>query len=617
MPIKLKKHTLEHLAQLHTRATATNSLLGTLRNRFAMVDMAIERTSEVTLQKLQSIRSAELGRKDRLRNMEVPLMAEKVDTLQTKLVDKLLTGYPVFAMVGQKGNKASIDVANQYTALMEQDQERFGWQAELMDTLNDAVRYNVAAVELSWAQGRTSSLVLRTAGATRVAESADYSGILLRNLDKYNFVFDTTVPLHQLQSKGVFAGYIERLSFLGVYELLNELNPEYKLQDHISSALLSPTNMPNYFEPMLHPLEANKQQPSQQVQTDWAAHFGFNSADKNGLPHTAGKYEVFTLYYRCIPMHIGITAKDAGDDIDVRKSAVLKLVFIGTKLVYAQPMSLAYGGLPIFAAHLRNGQRGFGVNSFAEDLEDLQDSASAMLNGSIASMRKAVSDRMLYDPRYIKSEDINSANPSSKIPVRVFGMGTKLGDTFAVVPYRDDISQWLFQHMQLTNQMADSVSGVNRATQGNFTKGNRTMQEFNTVMDNSEARLHKYAINIEARLFAPLKQAIKLLYLQNVSSQDIVSRTLETTVKVNPTEMLKYEVTYRMADGLNSVGKQLNTDVLTAALNTIAQSPVLATRYDVAGIFSELMAAGRIDIGKYEIPQQPQQGTPTGATNGA
>lgn len=94
------------------------------------------------------------------------------------------------------------------------------------------------------------------------------------------------------------------------------------------------------------------------------------------------------------------------------------------------------------------------------------DNATAMLNGSLSSMRKAVGDRMLYDARCIKSEDINSANPVSKIPVRIHGFGTKLGDTFAVVPYRDDISQWMFQHIQFASTMADNVSGINRATPG-------------------------------------------------------------------------------------------------------------------------------------------------------
>lgn len=607
MPIKLKKSALDHLTSLHTRAQGINNNLSMLRRRFTMIDMAMERTSEVTLEKLKSIRSAELGRKDRMRNLEVPIIAENVDTLHTKLCDRLTTGYPIFAMIGQPSNTESLRVANQWTALMEQDQDRFGWKPELMDTLLDSVKYNVAAVELTWATGTSSAMVVQTAGQQRVAQSTPYSGCKIRNIDKYNFVFDPTVPLHLLQSRGVYAGYIERMSFLNVVELMAEQNPDYRLVDVLSNALLHMGSSNNYDAPDLHPLESYKQTGSE---TDWATHFGVATPSSSLLSHV-GKYEVFTLYYRCIPQHIGISAKDFGQ-ASANKPVVFKLLFIGTQLVYAEPLTLPFGGLPIFASHLCNSTLGFRINSFAENLDDLQDAGSAMLNGSIASMRKAVSDRMLYDPRFIKSEDINSPNPSSKIPVRVFGMGNKLSDSYAVVPYRDDISQWLMQHMQLINNMASSVSGINKATQGNFTKGNRTMQEFNTVVDNSEARLHKYAENLEARFFAPLKQALKLLYLQNVTGQDIVSRTLEQTVRVDPIAMLKNEVAFRMADGLNSAAKQLNTEVLTAALTTLAQNPVIGQQYDSAAVYADLLLSAKVDISKYRIQQQPtqQQQTP-------
>jgi len=611
MAIRYKRNTLEHFMRLYHRYINVGSITSRLRQRFEYVDMAIERTSDTTREKLKSLQAHKLGRKDRMRNYEVPLMAEKVDTLHTKLTDYLLTGSPIFAMVGIRGNKESQAVANQFTALMEQDQERFGWQAELSDCLRDAVVYNMAVCELTWASGATHSLVTTSAGQNRTAETSSYEGVAITHIDPYNFIFDTTVPLHELQSRGVYAGYIKRHSYLSLYEFLNKLNPQYKLQDAISAALRGGSATNNYFEPNLHPLEQDKRNADEM---NWSEHFGLNPIVPNDKEHTTlGRYEVLTLYYRCVPAHIGIGTNDT--IADATKSAVFKLVYIGDALIYAEPLQLAFAGLPIFAAHLRNGKRGFGLNSFAEDLEDVQDSATAMLNGSLSSMRKAVGDRMLYDARYIKSEDINSANPVSKIPVRIHGFGTKLGDTFAVVPYRDDISQWMFQHIQFASTMADNVSGINRATQGNFTKGNRTMQEFNTIMDNSEGRLYKHAIYLESRLFAPLKRAMKLLYMQNVSSQDIISRTLETTVRVDPMQMLKYEVVYRMADGINSVGKQMNTDVLTAALNTIAQSPVLATSFDVASIFAELLLTQRVDISRYAIQQQPQQVAQQGQQN--
>lgn len=604
MPIRYQRKTIEHFESLFDKYAPLGGVLDRLRKRFCYVDMAIERTSDVTREKLKSLQASKLGRKDRMRNYEVPIMAEKVDTMHTKLTDLLLTGYPIFAMTGVAGNADTQKVANQFTALMEQDQERFGWQAELSDCLNDAVRYNIAAAEVSWDSGTTSSVVTVRAGEQRVAKSEDYFGVRLAHIDPYNFVFDTTVPLHELQSKGVYAGYFKRHSYLSALEFIGKLNPAYRQQDNISRALAGSGACYKYYEPELHPLDSDKSTTSSQ---NWAEHFGISPVAGIKDAPTLGRYEILTLYYRCIPAHIGITTNDTLED--TLKAAVFKLVYMGNMLIYAEPLTLAYAGLPIFAAHLRNSKKGFGANSFAEDMEDIQDSATAMLNGSLNSMRKAVGDRMLYDARFIKSDDINSPNPVSKIPVRVHGFGTKLSDTYAVIPYRDDISQWMFQHIQFASSMADSVSGINRATQGNFTKGNRTLQEFNTIMDNAEGRLYKHAMQLEARFFAPMKRAIKLLYMQNVSSQDILSRTLDSKVQIDPIQMLRNEAVFKMADGLNSVAKQLNTEVLVAALNTIAQSPVLAQQYNVAGIFAELMRSQRVDIDKYAIQQaQPPAG---------
>ena len=599
------KKTVEQFAALYTRYINYGNQRDLLNKRFERIERALERASTITPERQKQIAAAKLGRKDKMRSYEVPIIEEKVDTLHTKLVDKLLGGYPVFAMAGVKGNAESQRIANMYTALMEQDQERFGWDTELSDGLRSSTLFNLVAIELSWAS-QNRYMLSSNAGKERSTKAEAYSGVRLRNLDPYNFIFDPTVPLHELQSRGVYAGYIERHNYVSLHDMWLTQQDEFKLRDAMAKALTMPNNTPLYFIPELHPLDGEKSGSAQQT---WSEFFDLGGGVDKQLA-SYGKYEVLTMYTRVIPAHFGIASAEA------QKPAPFKLIYVSGELVYVEPLRYAFGGLPIFAAHLRSSARGFTVSSFAENLEDIQDAASSMLNGSINSMRRAVGDRALYNPLLIRAEDINSDNPVSKIPVRLHGFNTGFNNAYQSIPYRDDISQWLFQHMQLAGTMADSVTGVNRASQGNFTKGNRTMQEFDTIMDNSEGRLHKYALTLERRLFAPLKQAIKLTYMQFVSSQDITSRTLETTVQIDPIAMLRSEVVFKMADGMNSVARQMSTDVLVAALNTIAQSPMLAGRYDVAALFAELMLTQKVDISKYQLAQQPAQTAQTGAPNG-
>lgn len=598
------KKTIDNFAMLYSKFTQFGGKLDEMRTRFERVDRAIERSSDLTDTKQKSIQAARLGRKDKHRTLEVPIMAEKVDTLHTKLVDKLLSGYPAFAMTGIKGNPETQRIANMYTALMEQDQERFAWDTELSDVLLDGCHYNLMAVEVTWASRSRSMLSVQAGKQERKATSTEQAGVRIRHLDPYNLIIDPTVPLHELSSRGVFAGYIERLNYIGVHDMLAGLSTEFKLIDNLSSAMTNTGVHTLYYEPDLHPLEQDKQASGE---TNWAEFF-VPSERTGSNAHGRGKFEVVTLYVRVIPRDMGI--KQSELDEESSKAVPFKLIFVGSTLVYLEPIAYAFGGLPIFAAHLKSASRGFGINSFAENLEDIQDAGSSMLNASINSMRRAITDRGLYNPLMIDPEHINSPNPVAKIPVRLHGFNANMDAAYKAMPYEDRISQYAIQHMSLASQMADTATGVNRASQGNFTKGNRTMQEFQTVMDNSEGRLHKYALNAERRLFAPVKDAIKLLYMQFVSSQDITSRTLEQNVKIDPVAMLKSEAVFKLADGLNPVSRIMSTDVIAAALNTIAQSPALAQRYDIAGLFGELMLSQQLDIKKYELQQQPPQQPP-------
>lgn len=600
------KKVLENFAALFSKFTAKGGRLDELRTRYERIDRSLERSSDLGAEKQKSLQSARLGRKDKHRALEVPLMSEKVDTLHTKLIDKLLSGYPIFAMAGIKGNPETIRVANMYTALMEQDQEHFAWDTELAEVLLDAVTYNVMAVEVTWSDRARTVMSAQAGKVERKATTTRLSGVKLKHLDPYNLIFDHTVPLHELSTRGVFAGYVERYNYIGLHDLLAELNPEFKIVDNQAAALSGVNAQTLFYVPNLHPLEQDKQQAGE---TDWSLEFNMGQRPDGALATGQGKFEVVTMYVRVIPHDMGIP--QAAGDRETTRAAPFKLIFVGSTLVYLEPVTYAFGGLPIFAAHLRSASRGFGINSFAENLDDMQDASSSMLNASINSMRRAVTDRGLYNPLMISPDDINSPNPVAKIPVRLHGFNANMDSAYKPMPYEDRISQYAMQHMQLASSMADAATGVNRASQGNFTKGNRTMEEFQTVMDNSEGRLHKFALNVERRLFSPLKSAIKLLYMQYVTTQDVISRTLDQTVKVEPMQMLNSEAVFKVADGLNPMSRVMSTDIAAAALNTIAQSPILAQRYDVAGLFAELMMTQQVDVSKYAIQQQQQP--PAGA----
>ena len=70
----------------------------------------------------------------------------------------------------------------------------------------------------------------------------------------------------------------------------------------------------------------------------------------------------------------------------------------------------------------------------------MQDIASALLNGALQAMRRAVGDRLVYDPSRIAKENIASESPSARIPVRPAGYGGDLNRMVYKIPYEDHVT---------------------------------------------------------------------------------------------------------------------------------------------------------------------------------
>ena len=95
-------------------------------------------------------------------------------------------------------------------------------------------------------------------------------------------------------------------------------------------------------------------------------------------------------------------------------------------VIYAERQTNIHNFLPIiFGQPLEDGL-GYQTKSFAQNLQSVQDMTSALWNGKIASARRALADRVLYDPSKIKPEDINSDNPAAKIPCKSAAYGGNL-----------------------------------------------------------------------------------------------------------------------------------------------------------------------------------------------
>lgn len=564
-----------------------HGVLGRLQPRFELIDKYIQRTIDSSIDMIEARTAARAGKRDRLQNQEVPIVLQQLDTAHARLVGTFLTGYPLLSFVATPEKQ---NIASMYSALVERDQERFGWVPHLSRALRDALRYNAYAVEVDW--DTVTANEFRINGKERETSAVTYAGNRIQHIDMYNFLFDPTVPLHQLSAEGAYAGYVFRRNYIGTkmyLQRLQERKRDFCILRNFNTALdnTAQAGGSRYYVPDIVPLEDRRLDSD-----NWEGFFGFSSA--NSERHTNGKYEITVLYARLIPSQYGLTMQRSGTP------APFKLVWVGSTLVYAEPLRNAHGLLPIIAAHGYDDALGWQSNSFAENLMDMQDSASAMMNGTINSMRRAVSDRALYNPLLVNPKDVNSANPAAKIAVRSNAYNNSLDAAYKPIPYEDRLSPALQANMQTVLAMANQITGLNPAAQGSFVKGNRTQGEFGEVMSNSDARMQRFALDCENLFFAPLKRIVKLNYMQYAAQERVLLRSSQQLVNIDPVELLQQEADFKVADGVFPVSKAMSSDVMTAAFNTIAQMPELDREFNRALMFTHLVKAQGVDLDNYK-----------------
>jgi hypothetical protein len=154
-------------------------------------------------------------------------------------------------------------------------------------------------------------------------------------------------------------------------------------------------------------------------------------------------------------------------------------------------------------------------------------------------------------------------------------------------------------------QMANTVNGQNQAKQGQFTKGNRTQAEYESVMANANGRDQITSMLYEAQVFTPMKNILKINTMQYQAGISLYSPAQERIVKIDPVALRKSFVVFKISDGLTPTDKLISADDFQAAVTAMAQSPALGAGYNVAPAFSYLMKTRNVDLTPYE--KSPQQ----------
>lgn len=544
----------------------------------------------------------------------IPVIASQVDSVVAYLVDVFLTGYPMFPIVSPSEDK---EIAEKFEAIVDNHatKGRYGRQFQLL--FRDAAKYNFCALEGKWDSIAEFSRALANTFSTSGQATLETEQFLtkVKRLDPYNTVWDYRKDPADVASDGEYAGYIE---LMGRIELKRLLNKYSNASTHMNvtsaidnkagiSAAIEGDNAAASNSPLTY---VNKPQVSRYVNSEayaqggtWLEWLEDKQAAQGLYPGYSNMYEVGTIYARIIPKEHGIAAPKANTP------QIWKLQLVNEQvLIYAQPEQTPHDRLPILCGQSIEDGFGYQTRSIGEAQMSFQNAGSDMYNIRIASAKRSINDRGIYDENLIDSIDINSPTPAAKIPVKNLKMGKTLKDAYLPIPFQDSSTVGAMQDLQQTLNMANMMFGINPFRQGQPVKGNRTLGEFQQIDSSADRRSRLIALMMEMQIFMPLKDIIKLNIITN--KDDITALNFNTgQVHVaKPAEFIDTVIEFKVADGFTPKSKLADTQQLTIAFQALQNNPNLAAGYNMPDLFAHLMSLiGVKNLGQYKYAPEDKR----------
>lgn len=603
-PFNLSKNSQEGLKDYHTLICTQTDKQFNLREQFRSIDLSYLREKDLTIEQQRAKLANTLGDSNRIQNITVPVIMPQVDAAVDYQAAVFLTDYPILGVVSDPIWETQ---ALQMQAIIEENSIRTGWVREFLLFFQGCFRYNLAAIECTWDRVTTYSIdtdLSYKGGQEGKPKQIIWQGNRLKSWDMYNTYFDTRVTPYDIPAMGEFVGNTVLMSKTALKTFINSLPS--KIIENIIPALESPTSMGasgdsstySYYIPQLNPDALVSE--NNRYGVDWMAYVGLSQGNPGASINYKGIYEVTTEYVRIMPSDFNIRAPAPNTP------QIWKLIWINhSVLIFAERQTNAHEKIPVFFGQGSEDGLSYQTKSLAKNAEPFQDVASALMNSVLASRRRAMTDRVIYDPSRIAEAHINNPNPSAKIPVRPSAYGKPVGESVYQFPFNDNQAGITLQEIQAVVQFGNTLNGQNPARQGQFVKGNKTDGQWENTMSNATSKDQRTSLFLEAQVFTPLKEVIKLNILQFQQPGTVYSPSQGKEVAVDPLELRKASLRFKVTDGVTPKEKIISSDTRKVAMQVIGASPAIAQSYNIGPMFSYIMQTENVDLSVFE--KSPEQ----------
>ena len=538
-------------------------------------------------------------------DVNIPLIVSQVDSLKAYYADVFLSGMPMFPVAASAEHS---ELAEAFEAILDAHAVRGRYARELLLVFTNAAKYNFAGLETAW--GALPPFIPDFSAQADLQAATAFYLTRLRALDPYNTLIDFRVSPADTPYVAEYVGDVQLISRNYLKRIINDLsrrgmhmnvrnafnNLRLKYEDgKLAFEKPNDTQTNPNISPQYSVTYVLKPQVSQYLHSaifraggtweDYIRSGDFKRAP-SPYPNLSNMYELATVYARIIPSEYGISAPNKNTPQIWR----FRLIN-GHTLISAEPVQTPHDIMPVLVTQPNEDHFAYQTHSVAEGQLPMQRAATDLYNVFLASAKRAINDRMLYDPTMIASRDINSNVPAAKIPVRGLGFGKTMSDAVKPLPFEANATANSMAYMQGTLQLSYMLTGLNPFRQGMTQKGNRTMEEFNSIMAFSDMRTRTHALAMEMQLFTPLKEILKFNILMHQDSViSAVSPLTGKLVQVKKSDLLTAGIEFKVADGFTPKSKLMSTDDLQVAFTFLAQMPQIGQEYDLGKMFAHLMS---------------------------
>lgn len=525
-----------------------------------------------------------------------PIVISQVQSMVAYLAEVYLSGYPIFPVVSLpqlRKEAEALEGIIQDHLNMSQSIPAF----QLM--FNYGSRYNLFAYDIEWTPVTTYSPAKT---ATDLAPDQNTMTIDHKHINKIkapnlrNTHWDQTVRVEEVAEHGAYAGYTEVWNRVRLKNFLNYLSDENKLsyKQAVNQAMESNFSAEDWNE---DPLISSYINQSSTPNQNWDAFGGFIEDLPQGLrqvPKNAeGVYAVTKMYLRILPSDFLMTDVPNKNRVQVWVAYIVNRNTVISMEPYVGPNNNFGMGLSLL---IEDGME-LQTQSYGEMAIPLQTGVTRLMNIRFQTAKRALQDRGLYNPAMIRASDINSPFMGSKIPVIPNAlMNGTMDAAYKHLPFDARGTEGVLQDAMMITDWQRELSGQNNASRGQFTKGNRTLGEFDSIMGNAENRQRLPALVVEHRAMAQIKATLKLNILQFGQDTEIVSPRTGEVLQVSIEKLQQLNLQFEVGDGYTPKSKMANTDLLMGGMQLIAQSPMLAQSFgaQLPAMFAHAMTLGGI-----------------------